>query len=846
MSRGFAFRLAWREGRASYRRLSVFMGSISLGVAALVAIHSFKEDVQRSLSEQARVLLGADVRVSSNRPFPAEFEQVIDSMVAVGREIAQTTTLVSMVLDERSEGVRLFQIQAVDPGFPYYGEAISEPADAWTEIHDGNLAVADPAVLIQLDARVGDTLAIGEGRFVLIGTVRGLPTDVAFQTAIGPRIYIARSRLADTALLTFGSIARYHANFMLPEREDRDELWNRNEELFERHRLRHTPAEFQAQQMSSAVDDLARYLGLIGLAALFLGGIGVASAIHVYVREKVVTVAILRCLGARQGTVFLAYLLQAGGLALIGSVAGVALGLGIQRVLPFALAGVLPSEVHSNFSPLAASAGVLLGVWVALVFAIGPLLEVRGVPPLLALRHDFEPARRLDLAKVGALVLLLVTVLGLTVIEAPSPAQGVAFSAGLGVVGLVLWGSARALMRATRRFFPKGMSYPVRQGVSNLFRPQNQTVAITLALGFGAFVIGTISLVEGSLIQEFTLEVGEGRPNLLLFDVQPDQRSTVEAFVEARSTGGASVTPIVPSKVAAINGTAVAELLEAPREERPQGWALRREYRHTYRADLTDSEELVAGEWWTGPREDGELPRISMEADLATSLRVGIGDRITWDFAGVLLETRVTSLRVVDWTRFETNFFVVFEPGDLEDAPQTAVMLARVEGERGRAEFQRDLVRSYTNISVLDLSRLQESIDTILTRANQAIRFLGVFSTVAGVLVLMGSLATSRYQRVRESALLRTLGAQRNVVLQILMVEYLALGSLATLAGLLLAVGAGWLVAVQVFSVPFRLDVIRLGAVWMGIVMVTLLVGMLGSRGVLRRPPLAVLRDVAG
>ena len=846
MIRSFAVRMAWREGRASYRRLSVFMGSIALGVAALVAIHSFRADVERSLDDQARVLLGADVRLSSSRAFPEEFEAVLDSMAGEGRQIARTTTLASMVLDTRSEGVRLFQIRAVDPGFPFYGDVASEPSGAWAQIHDGPWAVADPAVLVQLDARPGDTLAIGLARFVLRGTVSGLPTELGFQTAIGPRVYIARDRLEETGLLTFGSIARYHANFLMPEREDRDQLWNSQRELFQRHRLRHTPAAYRAQEMISALDDVARYLGLIGLAALFLGGIGVASAIYVYVREKVVTVAVLRCLGARQESLFAAYLLQAAVLAFMGSLVGVVLGIGIQRVLPMALSGVLPVGVTTDVSWLAALAGIFLGVWVALMFALAPLLEVRGVPPLLALRHDFEPAGRTDLWKVGAFALLVATILGLTVVEAPSRVQGLAFSAGLGVVALVLWGSARVLIAATKRFFPQGMSYPIRQGVSNLFRPQNQTVSVTLALGFGAFVIGTIGLVEGSLTQEFTLEVGEGRPNLLLFDVQSDQRPDVEAFVASRATGSPDVTPLVPSRLIGINGRTREELLDASGEERPEGWALRREFRHTYRAELAGSEELVEGDWWDAPPAEDGLPRVSLEADLAESLRVSIGDRITWDFAGVPLETRVVSLRTVDWTRFETNFFVVFEPGVIEEAPQTAVIMARVEGERERAEFQRDLVGIHANVSVLDLSRLQQAIDAILARANQAVRFLGIFSTIAGVLVLMGSLATSRYQRMRESAVLKTLGAQKGVILRILMVEYVAIGSLATLAGLLLAVAAGWLVVVQVFTVPFVFDPLRIGGVWLVITAVTLGVGLAGSRGVLLRPPLAALRDVAG
>ena len=850
MIRGFATRLAWREGRAGYRRLSVFVTSIALGVGSLVAIHSFRADVERSLGDQARALLGADVRVSSNRAVPDTFDAVLDSMVGEGRDVARTTTLASMVLDIRSQGVRLFQIQGVEPGYPYYGEVLSTPNSAWEGIHEGAWAVADPAVFVQLAAAVGDTLRIGDARFVLVGEVTGLPTDLGLQSAIGPRVYIARARIPSTGLLTFGSIARYHANFRMPDREDRNQFWGGYTEFMEANQLRFTTAEVRAQEMSSAVEDVARYLGLMGLAALFLGGIGVASAINVYIREKVVSVAVLRCLGASQKSVFMAYLLQAVGLALVGSIIGVSLALVVQRGLPLVLAGVLPVGVTTQVSWPVLGTGVLLGVWVAVMFALSPLLEVRGISPLIALRHEFEPPSRIDAPRVGAFVLLVITFVALTVLEAPEVDQGFGFAAVLAGVALSLWATARVLILSTKRFFPHRLSYPIRQGVSNLFRPRNQTVAVTLALGFGAFVVGTVGLVEASLTQAFTLEAGSGRWNLLLFDVQSDQRAEVEDFVAARATGSLEVTPMVPSRLLAVNGTPVETLREAPRGERPSLGAMRRQYRHTHRSELSDSEGLVAGAWWDEAPVDagdqGDVARISLEVEVAERLRVGVGDRLTWDFAGVPIESQITSLRSVDWARFRTNFYVVFEPGALEDAPQSAVVLARVEGERERAELQRDLVLRFANVSVLDLSRLQQTIDDILQRANQGIRFLGIFSTVAGVFVLIGALSTSRYQRMRESALLKTLGARRSVVFKVLTVEYAVLGSLATTAGLVLAIAGGWMMTRFVFEVPFQLDLVRLGAVWLWVTAVTVVVGLIGSRGALSRPPLAVLRDVTG
>jgi putative ABC transport system permease protein len=281
-------------------------------------------------------------------------------------------------------------------------------------------------------------------------------------------------------------------------------------------------------------------------------------------------------------------------------------------------------------------------------------------------------------------------------------------------------------------------------------------------------------------------------------------------------------------------------------------WALRREYRNTYRAALGPAETLVRGRWWDGtPGEEdrteidpGTLARVSMEVDVARDLRVGLGDTIIWDVGGVPVPTVVTSLRKVDWSRLEPNFFAVFEPGVLDQAPQSIIMVVRIEDPLARAEFQRSLVTAFPNVSALDFSRVQAAIDAILGKVRQAVGFLGIFSALAGILVLVGALATSRGQRTREGALLRTLGARRRQVLAVLFAEYLALGTLATATGLALAwVGSAILVP-QVFQVDFAVRVLPLALIWGAVTALTVIVGLVGSRSVLGRPPLAVLREV--
>jgi putative ABC transport system permease protein len=829
------------------------MASITLGVAALVSIHSFQGDVARSVQEEADVLMGANARLSANRAFPDSVTRILDSLRTAGVPVARTTTALSMVLAPASGDVRLLQVQAVDGGFPFYGQVHTNPGGVWDRKDEEGVILADPAVLTQLRVRPGDSLVVGRARLKLLGTVEDLPTDLGFQTAAGARVFISGKTLEEAGLLGFGSLARYEAFLKLPDRDAREALEQRYDSVFSATEVRYSLAEEQAHRLSNSIRFLGRFLGLVGLAALLLGGIGVASAIHVYIRERRPGVAVLRCLGADQATVFTAYLLQAAALGFMGSVAGVALGVAVQRILPMALGGVLPVEVTTRFSPGAALAGLGIGVWVAAIFALIPLLQVRDVPPLQALRQDFEPPRRRwDPLHAGAYLALGASVVLLCIIEAPGTALGAGFAVALMVTVGLLAAAGLALTRLTRRFFPTRASYPVRQGVSNLFRPQNQTVSVTLALGFGAFIVGTVLEVQDNLMDDLTTSFAAGRPNVLMFDIQPDQVDGVRALLPDGARKDAEAVPIVPSRLVAINGRGPEELRADTTGDRPQRWTLRRTYRNTWRAALGPAETLLRGRWWDGTRgsEDGtrvdagDLARVSLEEGVAQDLRVGLGDTLTWDVAGLRVPSVVTSIRSVDWEQLEPNFFAIFEPGVLDDAPHTLIMVARIPDLETRAAFQRSLVQAFPNVSALDFSRVQEAIDEILSRVRQAVAFLGLFSALAGVLVLLGALATSRVQRMREGALLKTLGARRRQVLVVLLSEYVALGTLATAAGLGLACLASAILVPHVFDISYTLHPAPLAAVWLGVVGLTVVVGLAGSRGLLRKPPLAVLREV--
>jgi putative ABC transport system permease protein len=468
---GVAWRLAVRESRYGFRRVGVFMTSITLGVAALVSIHSFRNDVARSVREKADELMGADARLEANRPLPDSVTRIIDSLTASGVDASRVTTALSMVLAPKSGDVRLLQVQALSGGFPFYGKVRTNPAGSWGRHTREEVALVDPAVLTQLQIGLGDTLVVGRARLPVVATVEDTPTDLGYQTAVGPRVYLSQETLDRAGLLGFGSLARYEVFLRMPDVAAQRAIRERYGDVLRATDVGYRLAEEQAHRLSNSIRFLGQFLGLVGLGALLLGGIGVASAIHVYVRERRPGVAVLRCIGADQWTVFTAYLIQAAALGLIGSILGVILGAATQRVLPMALAGALPVQVSTRFSPLSAAAGIGVGIWVAVVFALIPLLQIKDVPPLQALRQDFEtPRRRRDPWRIVAYAALLVSVFALCVLEAPDTMVGVAFAGALLVTVALLAAAAWGLTRLTRRFFPSQASYPVRQGISNLFR----------------------------------------------------------------------------------------------------------------------------------------------------------------------------------------------------------------------------------------------------------------------------------------------------------------------------------------------------------------------------------------
>ncbi len=840
--------VAWRESRTARRRLLLYMSSISLGVAALVAIDSFTENVSTSVQNQSRALLGGDVLLTSRAKFADTVTALLDSLRRTGTGVARQTQFASMGVIASSGNTRLVQVRAVSRGYPIYGEIVSAPAPAFGNMHEGRHAVVDPSILISLDANIGDSLMLGSARFLITGTLQAVPGDLGITAAIGPRAYVSDRYLDETGLLVFGSRAEYEALLRMPEGLSPARFAGRFNPLFSsaspRVRLR-TVAENE-NNLTRNIDQLGNFLGLVGLVALLLGGIGVASGVHAFVLRKIDTVAVLRCLGATSGQVLFIYVVQAAAMGLIGALIGAVSGVALQYTLPWILKGFLPVDVSVRLAPSAIATGLGIGVWVAVVFALYPLLSLRRISPLQTLRResDADVMRQAQRDSAGLVVgfAIVASVIAVALTRTRTLERGLGYAAAIIVAVVALGLAADGLARISRWLARPQLAFVLRQGIANLHRPGNQTRAVILSLGLGVFLMSTIYQVQQNLMDQLDMKLERSRANVVFFDVQDDQERGLDSIVRASGNSVVQTAAIVPMRIAAINGVSTTDLLaDRNPETRRSPWTLRREYRSTFREELaTGSEKIVEGTWW----EPGDRsPQISVEQDLAQDLRLTLGDSVTWDVQGVEVTARYTSMREVTWARFEPNFFVVFSPGTLERAPKQFAVLASAPTSPEVAALQRSVVRKYPNVSSLDLTLIQATIGGVLNKITSAIRFMALISLAFGIPVLFSAVAATRRARLREGVLLKTLGATRRQVGRIMLAEYALLGALGSVSGAALSVGSAWLLMKFVFESSFT------PAIWPAVIvagamtMLAVVIGLATGREVFRETPMVALRE---
>jgi putative ABC transport system permease protein len=858
--------------------LALFSLSIVLGIAALTGIGSMGENLRRTVELQTKSLLGSDLAVTARKPFD---EEAMKYFRGVGGEVATEVAFATQLNFTKGAGERkLVQLVAMTGGFPFFGELVTTPAGALAQLADGQSALLEETLLVQFGVQVGDEVRLGAGTFKVAGALKKIPGDAAVIALFSPRVFISPAAMEATGLLKKDGFARHRVHLKLLPGVDGDALARTMKERFQGARFQFDTVEERKRQLGTTLKDIYSFLSLVGFVALFLGAVGVASAVHVYIKQKVATVAVLRCLGASGRTGFAIYLVQGIGLGVVGSAVGAALGVAVQFVLPVVMKDFLPFEVELFIAWASLAKGAAAGLVICVLFTLLPLLTVRRVSPLVALRSALGETARMDPLTPVVYVAITAAVLGFAILQTGHWQTGLGFTGMMALGFGVLGGLAKLVAWAAKKFVPrKPLTYVVRQGLANLHRPNNRTVLLLLSLGLGTFLMINLVLVRATILDKI-MGVGAGaRPNLMFFDVQDDQFPKLEKILKDTGTPITVSAPIVTMKIASIRGQPVAELLQdetkvltragaakeakggkggglaarfggganASQQARDSGripsWTLTREYRSSYRGKIDETEKISAGEW-IGRAKAGE-PRVpvSVEEGLAKDLQLALGDEIVFDVQGVPMRTYVASFRTVEWQRMQPNFFVLFPEGVLEPAPKTFAAAVRAATPADAARAQAAVARELPGISAIDLALILQTFDGIFAKVAFVITFMAGFTVVTGLVVLVGAILTGRFQRIKETVLLRTLGATRRQLTQIQLVEYAVLGVLATVTGGVLAIAGNALLAHYVFKTSVSLPVPALLASMAAAVAVTVITGLLANRGVADHPPLEVLRN---
>ncbi|MEX0660986.1 MAG: FtsX-like permease family protein [Balneolaceae bacterium] len=835
----YTWRLAYRDAKPQWKSLLLYTSAVIAGVAALVAILSFRSDVLLTVDDQSRELLGADIEFRSNQVYPDPVEAFIDS---IGGSQASAIEFNSMVQFSSGDS-RLSQIRAIDGPFPIYGTIETNPIDAAERYQTDGEALVEQSVMRQFGISVGDSIQVGTVKIPIAGELRNVPGESAAFSLVGPRVYVPQSILEDSGLLQRGSRVSYKRYFQVESVEKVDELIAEFRPIGREHSVRTETIESRKEDFDEIVENLSKFLGLIAFIALLLGGLGVASAVYVYIKRKAKSVATLRCLGMTQEKILATFSIQIAGVGFLGSAVGVLLGVLFQSYLPTLFTDFLPFEIVQGISVQAIALGLLVGVFISIGFSLLPLMGISTVSPMLTLRNvDFSPIKNLS-KKLKAVTLLLSSLILISLIAfvTESLVASLFFALGVLVSVALLWFTAIFLMSAIKKLRFPSLSYVWRQGTANLFRPNNQTPMLLTTLGMGMLLIGTLYLSQEMLLERINLQSSEELPNLVLYDVQVDQNEGVNNIIES---GGGEImqnVPIVSMKLDSYKGRSVSEVRNDTTAE-VRGWALRREYRVSYRSELSDSEEIIDGEW-VGESEgiDSVIP-ISIATQIEDDLNVVIGDTLGFDVQGVPITTVVASIREVDFQRAEPNFFVLFPSGVLEEAPQFFATIVRTGDDDVAYAIQQDIVQEYPNISAIDISVALQSVQEFLDKVAMAIQFMALFSILTGFIVLASSIAISSKQRTHESVLLRTLGAVKKQIGKIQTIEYALLGLLASLTGLILALILSWGLAYFYFDLAFVPDLTALLFISVLIIFAAIGIGWSGSRHIFKKSPIEILR----
>ncbi len=839
----FLIRTAWRDARQNMGKLLLFMSSIVLGISALVAINSFNYNLAQDIDREAASLLGADLVVTGNREAGPITRATLDSLPA---QLSTGIELLSMAYLPKVDESHFVRIKALQGDFPFYGALESNPIQAADLFKSHQGALVEDGLMTQYGLQVGDSIQLGKSKFSILGELKNAFGSASISSSFAPTIYIGKQFLPGTGLVQPGSLLNYAYYYKIEQPFEIDEWKEERVTRLRTESMRMETVTDRQANIGDAFDNLNYFLNLVAMVALLLGCIGVASSVFIYIKNKIPSIAILRCLGMKGKEAFFVYFAQIIGLGALGVVVGCLLGSVVQIILPRVLTDFIPLEVQMKISWPAMLQGLTIGLLITSLFSVLPLLGIRKISPLRTLRQNItEPTSKIDLPSATIYFAIVFCLFGFLWLLTDDPLIGFYFVVGLGAAFGLLFLVARLVMWSVKMYFPKHWNFVLRQGLANLFRPNNQTRTLLVSIGLGTAVLTTLFIVQGLLLRNVAaMDAGE-QPNVFLFGIESNQIDSLVKITEAKQMPIIQNLPVVTMRLVGWQGKTKKEWL-ADSNLTAKSWAIHRETRATYRDWLDSNEKVIAGDFPHPYRAENDSIFISLAKPFADAMNVDLGDEMIFNVQGARMKTYVKSIRKIENANMRARFLVLFPSGVLEPAPKFHILVTKSPNVTTTANFRSEVVKEFSNVSVIDLSTILESINEILTKVSYIIQFMALFSILTGLTVLFSSLLLSKYQRIRESVLLRTLGASRRQIQGINLSEYVILGTLAASLGVVIALVASFLLARFQLDLDFNIRWLPIAIVFFSVVMITVVIGVLNSREVVNRPPLEVLRREVG
>ncbi len=844
------FTLAWNECRGAGRRFIFFIICLAIGVGAVMTIQSFSKILEQAIQKESKGLLAADIVISSSWEQSDQDKNFQKQILPPQTEFAFIKELNAMArfpssVENKTANIlaEIKSIPSKPPYYPFYGELKTRPALPLSQLISGNGAIVEPNFLIKTNLKLGNTFQLGATQVKITGIIEAEPDRISRAFSIGPRVMISHETLGQAKLIAPGSRVKHKTFIHLPSNFDVENAASLLQKGLKDKATSMRTFKDKESSLTNSIDRMGKYLGSVGVIALLMGGIGIAMIIKTFMAQKLDTIAILNCLGASSKTIFTIYLIQSLLLGLVGSLLGVSIGYAFQHLLPSKLSDLLTLKVEPEFMWEPAIQSLLLGVITTLLFTLWPLIRAVRTRPLRLFRHIAEEEELVKGSRRQRWLMGTIFSIGLAGMifwQAESIKRGLVFLLALIISACLLSGISLIILKLIRKL-PPSKRMTRRYGLANLYRPNNQAASIITALGMGIMLVLTIRLVQMDMVSMLNGNTEARPPNFFFIDIQRDQTQTFEKVVESIAPNAEkTLTPLVRSRFHSIDERRADSWKYNKRHE--EEWFITREFVTTYMADPPERDNtIVKGKWWS--KDEASKSLVSIEEDGAKRLGASIGSQLTMDIQGIKISATVTSIRKVNWRNMRTNFYMIFSPGALEGAPVTFVSTVNVDKEK-ELPLQQAVVQALPNITALGTRDIVETVESVVNKLLTLVDFMSGFAIFSGLFILSGAVASTKFRRLKESAILKTLGAKRQVVASILGYEYAVLGIIAAGIGVFLSLGLSWGIMEYVVKSDWHFRITPLGWAFLAAVFLTTITGILSSWDVLKNKPIYTLRKV--